>query len=62
MALKAKSYPVFDTFEEPIVLEDEISVKQFIGSNNWHPFDELKLVTNEVFRDLRNEHSSSARN
>ena len=69
MALKIKSHPVFDTFEETIVLEDEmsdrnlkVSVNKFIGSNNWHPFDELKLVTKEVFRDLRNEHSSSARN
>ena len=69
MALNIKSHPIFDTFEETIVLEDEmsdrnlkVSVNKFIGSNNWHPFDELKLVTKEVFRDLRNEHSSSARN
>ena len=67
---------IFDTFEETIVLEEEMSdrklkmnitsadmsVKNFIGSNNWHPFDELKLVTKEVFQELRNEHSSSARN
>ena len=67
---------IFDTFEETIVFEEEVfdrniktnntstdmSVKNFIGSNNWHPFDELKLVTKEVFRELRNEHSSSTRN
>ena len=67
---------IFDAFEETIVFEEEMSdrklkmnitsadmsVKNFIGSNNWHPFDELKLVTKEVFQELRNEHSSSARN
>ena len=69
MALNIKTHSIFDTFEETIVLEDEmsdrnlkVSVNKFIGSNNWHPFDELKLVTKEVFRDLRNEHSSTARN
>jgi len=76
MALEIKSSPIFDTFEETIVLEKEMSdrnlkvnitfadmsVRDFIGSNNWHPFDELKLVTKEVFRELRNEHSSSTRN
>jgi hypothetical protein len=76
MALKIKPSPVFDTFEETIVFEEEISdrnlkaniiptdisVKKFAGLNNWHPFDELKSVTKEVFRELRNEHSSSAGN
>jgi hypothetical protein len=72
MALKIKSSPIFDTFvlEEEMsdrdlkvnIISTDMSVQKFAGLNNWHPFDELKAVTKEVFRELRNEHSSSARN